>query len=223
MLYPSNIPYMKTLQRQVLLDRGTPPRQGNLVFLLTTTYQRSIEVMTQRTNLYANGFMYYYFYPQRYEGTIGSKRYRLNHLKVRDGIYEKIKGLSGVNPYPKKLIINSAEKRSTYYDLSTYQVLFMMHTGKLSCTRRVELFWKMFRPIFEDSYGLLNNKAVLINASDYPFSSNLNIKEKMRNPLFLFYLTLYKKFNLVSDLDIDFLIYAGPRVLKINFSKCEEV
>lgn len=222
MLYPSNIPYMKTLQRQVLLDRGTPPRQGNLVFLLTTTYQRSIEVMTQRTNLYANGFMYYYFYPQRYEGTIGSKRYRLNHLKVRDGIYEKIKGLSGVNPYPKKLIINSAEKRSTYYDLSTYQVLFMMHTGKLSCTRRVELFWKMFRPIFEDSYGLLNNKAVLINASDYPFSSNLNIKEKMRNPLFLFYLTLYKKFNLVSDLDIDFLIYAGPRVLKINFSKCEE-
>lgn len=222
MLYPSNIPYMKTFQRTVLLDRGTPPKKGNLVFLLSPSYKQSLDVITQKINLYANGFMYYYFYPPKYIGYIGRKRYNLRYFKVRDGIYEKLKDMPQVRPYPKKILLSPTEDKSTYYDLSTYYMLFDKYSAEVSVNRKIELFWKMFRPIFDDVYGKLGNKSVVINASDFPLLLNGTIKERVRNPLYLMYVTLYKHFDMVRNLDIDFLVYAGKRVLKINFSKCDD-
>lgn len=222
MLYPSNLPYLKTVQRKVLLDRGTPPKQGNLVFLLSTNYKQSLGMIEQKTNFYPNGYMYYYFYPPKYQGYVGRKRYNLRYFKVRDDVYAEVAKLSGIRPYPKKILINSTEKRSTYYDLSTYYMLLDKYTGKVSVTRKVELFWKMFRPLLEDTYGTLSNKSVLINASNFPLLLSGGLKERVKNPLYLIYLTLYKQFNIVQDLDIDFLIYAGERVMKLNFSKCDK-
>lgn len=222
MLYPSNIPYMKTVQKKVVLDKGTPPKKGNLVFLFAKTYNESLDMISQKTNLYPNRSMYYYFYNPRYLGYIGRKRYNLRYMKTRDEIYAEVSKMTEVRPYPKKLTISSNETKSTYYDLSTYIQLFNKYTGKLSIGRKIEIFWKVFRPIFEDAYGKLTNKVVLINASNFPLYMRGSIKERAQNPLYLFYLTLYKHIDLVMSLDIDFLVYAGPRVLKFNFSKCDK-
>lgn len=222
MLYPSSIPYMKTVQKKVVLDKGTPPKKGNLVFLFAKTYNESLDMIVQKTNLYPNKSMYYYFYNPRYIGYIGRKRYNLRYMQTRDTIYDQVSKMEEVRPYPKKLTIMSNEQRSTYFDLSTYVTLFNQYTGKLSVGRKIEIFWKVFRPILEDAYGKLKNKVVLINASNFPLYMQGSIKDRAKNPLYLFYLTLYKHIDLVMSLDIDFLVYAGPRVLRFNFSKCDK-
>lgn len=223
MLYPSNIPYMKTVRKKVLLDRGTPPRKGNLVFLFTESTNQSFDLMTQTTNLYSNGFMRFYFYPPRYNTRIGRFRLKLNHVQYRNDLIKELDTVPGVRPYPKgNMLITSAEQYSTYYDLATYVRFFNTRTEKLSIFKKIDLFWKLFTPIFEDSYGRLNHKVVLINAAYFPLNAAGPISERKQNPLYLFYMTLYKRFQLVKDLDIDFLIFSGDRVLKLNFSKCDE-
>lgn len=222
MLYPSNIPYMKTMQRVVLLDKGTPPRKGNLVFLFTNTTERALELATQKSNCFANGFIPYYFYSTKHLGYVGRKRYHLVTKNTRENIKKILtKNVPSLTCYPRQLLIDAAETKSTYYDLSTEVSIYLQRTEKMSAAMKIEVFWKMFGTIFQDSYGQLTNKTVLINASHFPELAG-SLKERVRNPLYLFYMTLYKYFDLVKDMDIDFLIFAENRVLKLNFTQCDK-
>lgn len=222
MLYPSNIPYMKTLARRVLLDRGTPPKKGNLVFLFTETLEQSLFEMEHRSNFGARGFVPLYFYPSRYIGYLNRRRYRQNLTKELPVIAKKVNAIPGVTMYPAgKRLVMPNEKRSLYYDLSKYLELYRTCTSNASAFRKIDLFWSFFRGILEDSYGQLNNKCVLIDAANFSYKASGKLSERIDNPLYLFYMTLYRNAAAVAGLDIDFLIFAGEKVLKINFSKIE--
>lgn len=222
MIYPSNLPYLKTMTRRVALDKGTPIGKGNLVFLFSKNINQSIKMMNQTENLYSNGNMHFYFYPPKYRGYIKTRRYFINDMTLRKEINKKIKENTEIFPYPLKPLIDSAEKRNTYYDLCRYYSIFTKITEKeIQTFRVIEGFWQMFSPVFSDSYGQLTNKVILINADDYPMP-NGPLRRRIYNPLYLIYMTLYKKFELISNIDIDFLIYAGDRVLKVNPSKCDK-
>lgn len=221
MYYPSNIEYLKTLQRRVCLDRGTPPRKGNLVFLLTPTREQSLNLASQDTNFYANGYMTKYFYPSKYNGMVGRKRFFYNHTKIRAALLKKVQEHPPLKMYTDPRIIKSNEKFSTFYDLSTYLGTYFMRTDTMSAFLKVKLFWQLFMPIFSDSYGQLKNKYVLVDASIYPLKISGNMKELVKNPLYLFYITMWKYMDMVKDLDVDFLIFGENRVLKINFSKIQ--
>ena len=222
MIYPGDIPYLKTMMRKVSLNRGTPIGKGNLVFLFSKNINRSIRMMNQTDNLYSNGYMHFYFYPPKYRGYIKNRRYFINDMTLRKEINKKIRENTNILPYPMKPLINSDEKRNTYYDLCRYYSIYTRLTQKENQVyRTIAGFWQMFTPILSDSYGQLTNKLVLINANDYPMETG-SLRTRIKNPLYLLYMTLYKKFELIETLDIDFIIYAGNRVLKVNPSKCDK-
>lgn len=224
MIYPSDIPYLKTMQRRVALYRGTPAGKGNIVFLFSNNVNQSIALMNQRDNLYANNQMHYYFYPSKYRGYIKTRRYYVNDTTVRQTVYKKVnkETVAAVHAYPQRPLINSDEKKSTYYELCRYYGIYKNIIAKeKQVYRTIAGFWQMFRPIFEDSYGQLTNKLVLINANYFPLQTG-SLRKRIENPLYLIYLTLYKKFDTIKDLDIDFMIYAGNRVMRFNPSNCDE-
>ena len=221
MLYPSNIPYMETMQRNVALDKGTPPRQGNLVFLFTDTVEKGLRLATQKTNFYANGFVPYYFYPTKFTGYIGKRRYQVRKFKIREGVKLYLEKVPGLRLYPKSTLILPAENKSSYYDLSNYLEAYFTITKKMGASMKVKLFWDTMIPVFQDAYGQLHNKCVLINVADYPELSG-SLQERVANPLYLFYYTLYTRLDMVKELDIDFLLFAENRVLRVNFSKCDK-
>ena len=68
MIYPRDIPYLKTIMRKVALNKGVPIGKGNLVFLFSKNINRSIRMINQTENLYSNGHMHLYFYPPKYRG-----------------------------------------------------------------------------------------------------------------------------------------------------------
>lgn len=222
MIYPGDIPYLKTVMRKVSLNRGEPIGKGNLVFLFSKNINRSIRMMNQTDNLYANGYMHFYFYPPKYRGYIRNRRYFINDMQLRKEINTKIRENTNVIPYPTKPLIASNEKRNTYYDLCRYFSIFERMTQKENQVYRViSAFWQMFTPVLTDSYGQLENKILIINANDYPMM-NGPLRERIKNPLYLLYITLYRKLELVETVNIDILIYAGNRVLKINPSQCDK-
>ena len=221
MIYLDNISYLKTMTRRVALSPGSPIGKGNLVFLFTKNIRQSINTMNQQDNLMSRGHMYYHFYPPRYRGYIQRRRYTVNAKQTRDEVYKRIQRETKVHPYPKKILINSSEKRSTYYDLCGYYTIFENMSAKFGVYKTINGFWELFSPILEDTYGQLTNKVLLFRADDFPYVEG-SLKNKIKNPAYLLYMTLYKRFQLIEKLDIDIVIYTSTRILKINPSKCDK-
>lgn len=221
MIYPKNIPYLRTLDRHVILERGTPAGKGNLVFFLTENQDITKSLIVNRENFTSN-YMHFYFYPARYRGKLGVSRYNLNLLQARNAIYKRIGEETKLKPYPKSLIIRENEKFSTYYDLSMYWKLYKTYTEKLQASKRITLFWDLFLPILKESYGELTNKSILLDANEFALVMGGNAKKRLNNPLYILYFTLFRYPDLIKDLDLDFLLYCHNRVLKVNPSKISD-
>lgn len=222
MIYVSDLPYMKTLPKQPALPKGEPLGKGNLIFLFSKSIDDSIDMINEKKTFFSNGKYRWYFYNLNYIGKIGVRRYRFKDIKERANIYKRIAEETTLTPYPLKPIISSNEERNTYYDLCRYYEIFNMQTEKLKVFNVIQLFWEYFKPIFRENYGRLKNKYVLIDANKFKNFKGEKLREQINNPIFLIYYTLWKRMELISDLDIDFLIYCNGRVLKINPSKCDE-
>lgn len=222
MIYVDDIPYMKTLPKKPALPKGNPIGKGNLIFLFSNSLETSIEMMNEKQTFFSNNKYRWYFYNLNYIGKIGPKRYRFKDLKERIIIYKRVSENTNVLPYPTRPVINPNEQRNTYYDLFRYYQIFNSLTEKLTVFRVIDYFWSFFRPIFEDTYGKLSHKYVLLNADKFKNFKGEKIREQIKNPIFLMYYTLWKRFDLISDLDIDFLFYCNGKVMKFNPSKCDE-
>lgn len=221
MLYVNDIPYLRTVSRTVALNPGSPLGKGNIVFLFTENVRQSIDIMMQRDNVMSRGRMYYYFYQPKYFGALQKKPYRVNGTKTRDQIISMIREETDIHPYPKKNLINSNEQKNTYYDLCGYYAIYNRIGARFGVYKKITAFWDTFRPIFEDSHGQLHKKTVLIRLSFFPPLDHGSIKEKINNPIYLLYMTLYKKFDIIKSLDIDFVIYTSTKVLRVNPAKCD--
>ena len=178
--------------------------------------------MNEKQTFFSNNKYRWYFYNLNYIGKIGPKRYRFKDLKERIIIYKRVSENTNVLPYPTRPVINQNEQRNTYYDLFRYYQIFNSLTENLTVFRVIDYFWSFFRPIFEDTYGKLSHKYVLLNADKFKNFKGEKIREQIKNPIFLMYYTLWKRFDLISDLDIDFLFYCNGKVMKFNPSKCDE-
>ena len=224
MYYVKDIPYMKALSRKVLLPKGEPIGKGNLVFLFSNSIEESIDMINEPATFANNNKYYWYFYNLNYIGKVGVKRYRFKDLKQRVDAYKKIKENTNLQTYPLTPIIRSNEIRNAYFDLVRYNEIFNMYSESVTSSRFIKTFWDFYIPILTEKYGNYNdeNKFVLINANSYLKFNKGKLRDKLNNPLYMIYYTLYKNFDLIKNLNIDFLIYCNGRVMKFNPSKCDE-
>lgn len=222
MFYVKDMPYLKVLNKKVLLPKGEPMGKGNLIFLFSKSIEDSINMINEENTFCNNNKYYWYFYNLNYVGKIGSKIYRFRDLKQRIEVYNKIKETTKLQSYPLTPIIRSNELRNTYFEMFRYNEIFNTYTQSLNSQRYIKVFWDFYKELFNQKYGNIKDKYVLINANSYITFNEGTLRDKLNNPLYMIYYTLYKDFSLIQNLDIDFLIYCNGRVLKFNPSKCDE-
>lgn len=223
--YPDSIPYNHTVVKRIALPKENPVDRktgyGNLVFLFTDDYMKSIRLVNNKTNCYHDNKYTYFYYNLLYRGVLGNTRYNIKDVKEREDVYEKVKKLTTLTPHPPTML-DKTPNRNTYFDMSKYFQIFKSITEKYYTGRKVSLFWSYFPSIWNSPQcAQYDRKIVLIDADMYDkFSGNLH--EDLCNPIFMIYYALYKRFELIKPINIDFLIVCKGSILKINPSMCTE-
>lgn len=224
MIYPENIPYMKTVTKRVYLPAGEPVGKGNLIFLFSRSLQESMDIINEKTTFANNNKYKYYYYNRMYVGKIYNKRYRYREFDEQKAIYDTIEEQTNLKRYPTPIGIRVNETRNTYFDLFRYINILESRISNLQPFKRIPIFWRYLNDILTQRYGEFDHKYLLINADQFRNIKG-SMKETISNPLFMIYFTLYKRFDLIrnfTNLDIDILIYRRGKVLKINLAKCNE-
>ena len=222
-VYPDKLPYLKLATKIVNLPIGEERSNvGNLCFLYTNSIDESVELMTSNVNFRSMKKYYYYYYNPIYYGKLYNKRYRIREVTERKELYKKIRRdtNSTIHPYIG-LNIDGKDLRNIFYDMSKYIQIYESICSKLPIKRRVTLYWQYMRGIY--TAPNLNNytkKFVLINVDHFSLGKELKIN--LSNPVFMIYYTLFRYFDLIKDLDIDFYMYTKNKVLTINPSKCDD-
>ena len=217
---------MVTQNKKVSLPRYDNNKRvgfGSLVFLFTNNTIESIEMINNRENCTHDGKYPFYYYNRRYIGKINGRRYNIKDLAVQKNLYARIlKDCGPVHPHPLTPLYKSAN-RNCYYDMSKYYEIYLFMTKKFSAVKKVLTFWDFFKSIWiSTETSTFPAKTILINVDNFDNFKVGTLKEKLDNPLFMLYYTMYKKFDLLTDLNIDFVLYCKKSVLKINPSMCDE-
>ena len=225
-IYINDIPYLITQNKKISLPRYDNNKKmgfGSLVFLFTNNTGESIQMINNKETCTHDGRYPYYYYNRRYVGKINGRRYNINDLTTQKNLYLRIeKECGSVNPHPLSPL-NKTPNRNCYFDMSKYYEIYLFMTKKFTTTKKLMVFWDYFKSIwFSEETSTYNMKTILIDADMFSDFKNGNLKERLDNPLFMLYYTMYKRFDLISQLNIDFVIYCKRYVLKINPSMCNE-
>ena len=218
------LPLLRTQIKRVALPRNSAESKmgfGNLVFLYTDDYKKSIHLVKETDNCYSDNKYKYFYYNLYYKGSINGRRYNIKRVDVRKKIYEDVLKNTNLTPHPLSNL-GSASLRNTYFDMSKYVEIYNVLSSKFIPAKRVDIFWTYFKSVwFSEGAMKFDKRWVLINADLYEkFTGQL--KEVISNPIFMLYFTMYKYPGLLTDIDIDFLIYSKNAVLRVNPSKIEK-
>ena len=221
------LPYLLTQQKRVALPRNdtTSNRSklgyGNLVFMFTNSVDESIDIINNKNNLYNDNKYYYYYYNLHYRGTIAGRRYNIKNVDDRKRAYEKIKDKTTLTPHPPSLL-NKTQNRNCYFEMSKYFEIYKYMTKNFTLSRKMNIFWSFFKSVwFSEQTSTYDRKWVLIDADMFNKFSNMS-KDNADNPLFMIYYTLYKNYELIKDINIDFIIYCKKAVLRFNPSYADD-
>jgi len=217
--FPDSIPYLKTVKKQVLLPQGSPIGKGNLCFLYSHNLEESISMIQSNVNFLNRNHYKYYYYNFYYQGKVYNKVFRFRETDERDAYYKTI--ADKTNLMTRLRLANTQnDNKNMYYELFRYIEIFNGICKNLQPLKYIQLYWDYMKQILTMDIPGYANKFVLINLDN--FSLGKEIKENLENPLFLLYYTMYKRPDLLNDIDIDFCFYSGKKVLKINPSSCNE-
>ncbi len=220
-VYPDTLPYMETKIRRITLPKGKPDGYGNLCFLYTNNTNESIQIMNNKINFVNANKYFFYFYNMIYRGKLYNKVYRFRLYNERKALYKQINTkVKHIKPF-LKLAITPKDSRNMYYDLSKYIEIFNSICTKLIPIKMIEIYWNYIKAIlFADNLKGYSNKFVLLNIENFRLYDTL--KENLTNPVFLLYYTMYRKPELLKDINIDYYLYCNNRCLRVNPSQTDK-
>lgn len=217
--YPDSVPYLKTVKKRVSLPQGSPVGRGNLCFLYTHNLEESISVINSTVNFLNVNHYKYYYYNLYYQGKIYNKTFRFREIDERENYYKTITDKTRLMTR-NRLANTQNDNKNMYYELFRYIEIFTEICKKIQPIKYIELYWNYMKQILTTDIPGYNNRFVVINLAHYNIGKE--VKENLENPLFLLYYTMYKKPELLKEVDLDFYFYLGNKVLKINPSACNE-
>lgn len=223
--FPSNIPYLRTMSKQILLPQGKPTGRGNLCFLYTHSFDESLALMTKPDNFPSRNKYLYYFYQRDYIGKVMNKRYKFRDNEIRKNYYRRLRENTKINPVINTKVLST--NRNMFFDLHRYINIFEYIAYNHQQVRYLNEYWKYMRSILTidisstDGSTMYPNKFVLIDISK--FTSGRVWKDNIHNPLYLIFYGVYRNTEAlvgngkdIKPLDIDFYFFSGKKVLKIN-------
>ena len=215
--YPDVIPYLKVTSRKIYLPIGSPKGRGNLCFLYTNSIDESISQINSKVNYLSSNNYYFYYYNPIYQGKLYTKRYRIREIEERKDIYDRIEKETKLHPY-LQLNVKANENRNMYFDLSRYLEIFYSICDRLPPSKKIPTYWDYLKQIlFREDLKGYGKRFVLIDITKFKMSKVL--KDNLNNPLYMIYYTIYKKYDVMKDLDMDFIFFSGNKTLKINPSR----
>lgn len=220
-VYAGSLPYLKTLNRQVVLPKGTPVGKGILCFLYSKSIDDSISLINEPANFKAVPKYKNYYYSRIYRGKIYNKRYRYNEFENRKEIYSKVTDATGVRCL-KEFTPTLSAGRNTYYDLSKYLEIFDSIAGNLQPLKYIQYYWAYLAASTSVADEGINEKFILCDISKFPIGKDINAS--LKNPLYAMYYTLFraasvKNSDLFFGVNIDFYFFNKKLILKVNPSK----
>lgn len=208
------IDYLKTYPKQIFLPFGDIRRgRGNVAMVYSHSLQESIDIMNNKDNCIGGVNYPLYYFNMLYQGKIHTKRFKYRLTNERKELYEEIKEKTSLVP-KIKLSDSVSDNKNLYYDLYKYLEIFKSLAFKVIPLKYIELYWDYMKRIYSIKFPNRNNKFVVCNLNNYKLTKNL--KDNLNNPLYIIFFTLYKKPELLTDINIDYYFYVGNRVLKIN-------
>ena len=228
-IYFDSKPTLKTVTAKVALPKGDPPRHGNLVYLMSPSLNASISMINNHT-IYSDNKYQYYYYDTIYRGKIYNRRYILRDINTRKRNYEKVSRETNLRPHPL-VPLDQSHNFNTYFDMHKYMQLFLTYIKGAPMRKTVSEFWKLVNSVVSRPDTVGYNKVILINAENYKFTST-ELKDLVKNPLFLIYYTLYRYPEMLINTEdkrqaplvppLDFYIYCGNFILRIKTAECDK-
>lgn len=211
MIYLNKIPLLKTLVKRQIYHNNNK-NNTNTFLLYTKSINDSINILNSNKNLIRNNYSKRYYIPATYKGKIGDKRYSFVSTKFRKDAYEDIKKQTNMVP-----ILNlDTPDVNIFFDMFKYHYYYTtLIMNKNIMKDRISEFWRMISEVsstVRNPILIINTK--LFNADDY----KKNI-DRLLDPAFMIYNTLYKFPNIVRDLDLDIILYNDNSTLKLNFKE----
>lgn len=222
MFYPENLPYMKMVNKIINLPKGHPVGKGNLIFLFSNDRNDSFRIINDESNLKTMNQYKFYFFNLRYRGKINGKVYNINHIPEKRDMKKEVIENTGLQMFPLLSLDMSNDNRNCFFDMSEYLHIFFSLTEKVVASRKIEMFWKYLKSIINsNAYEKYSNKYILINIDSFKDIKG-PLKKTMNNPVFVLYYTMFRDYTLLSDVNIDFILYTGRYVIRINPSMVEK-
>ncbi len=219
-IYIDSKPYLKTMTVKVALPKGEPMKHGNLVFLLSSSFKETTDMINNKT-VSADGKYKYFYSDFVYRGRLYGRMYNERRLDERTKLYEAIEKTTNLMKHPKIPLYKSGGW-NTFFDMSHHMEIFERMTKNLTNIKKwISTYLDYINSILmrEDTKGY--HKILLINANEHRLAVG-SLKDMIKNPAFFIYYTLYKYYDLIHLLDIDIVIYTDKMWLKVNPSKCTE-
>lgn len=219
---PENIPELTLFTRKVFLPKGEPVGRGNLVCHFANSVQDTIDEINNSENYAFLGTSYrYYFYNLTYSGTMKNRRFYMRDTKEKKEISEMIKKNTPLIPVQNSTL--ESFNRNCYFEMSKYLQIYHAITDNAAPTVRMNIFWNYLNSILNDTVlSGYKNKIILINASKYDNAFEGKLKEKLKNPIFMIYYTLYKNPKICSSFNHEIIIFYKNKSVKIIPSHAEE-
>ena len=221
----SDTPYLKLNMRKSFLPigrNGNAPTNGCMCFLYTNSFKDSLNIINDKKSFDNKNKYIFYYYPWRYVGRLYNRTYRILDKNVRKDILDEVASSSKVKPY-RQLNIQQSEYRNIYIDLHKYLNIFNDICKNIPISKYVGLYWNYIKSILSeyDRYPNYSYRYIIIDMSRFPVTGK-TLKDNISNPIYMMYYSLYKFFNLISDINIDFYFINGPKSIRINPSQCND-
>jgi len=218
MIELQNIPHLRVYRQKVYLPRDPKtPTMYSILFSNNKSLDDAIRLMQNPRFITNSKYLHYYIEP-RYLEKIYTKVIRLNYLKQRLDIYDKVKSVDG--SYKTKLTFNQINNKNVYYDLFLYNKIFFDNSGKITIKKRIELYFDYLKKIINNAkFNQYKNRMVMIDVGSWMDNS----VDKINNPIMYMLLAFRKYFDTFKSLgNIDFYFYSDEMVLKMNPSLCNK-
>lgn len=224
-VFEENIKYGKAEFMRLNVRRiRLPDGRGNLVYLLSDTFENSLKMLTKKHFVIPPTYRRFY-YPWIAMGNFMRRRYRMNLVKLKAERIKEIKAVPNLRPVVTRFIPKTAD--NVFFSAADLYQQFVPIFSRYAIKRIYSEFYPEFIRVLKEFTPEImkpndspewNNRLLIIDAERFAFDQSAGIKENQTNPLFILYLAYIRTKDLTKlfTVDQDMMICSKDKFIKFN-------
>ena len=224
MFFVNQIPHLKVIQQKAILPYDEKNHLSNSIAFVNGNDVKSTINLINNDYLFHGNKYHYYYLDFTFTGKFFNRPYRINNRKERDIVYEEFeRNIKQIKPTS---IFDNIDGRNVYFDLFKYNQIFLNYAKKSKIKDRVINYCNFINSfINQERFSTYKIKTIYIDIESW-LKSTKDLKGSINyynNPVLFMYYGMYKMLSKVKELgNVDFIFYAGNKILRLNPSLCNE-